>query len=216
MFSSMVSPMVSAIQRYFITLDPILNSHYLLSTPWVATGDFEITIEFSATSTSLGVLVGNSASANPNIRIGANGVISINLSVGASGAGVYNDGKLHKLVLRVTGSNVLLTVDGVTEINTTMTPSSITFDVLGENTFGNYFNGILANTKLNDLAQSGNTFTFALDEPTSNTETAAEGGNSITYVGIPTTNRELFQLNVTQWDNISPPVQVLPATIVVA
>jgi len=42
--------------------------------------------------------------------------------------------------------------------------------------------------------------------------------NAVTYEFIPAANREEFQLSddATQWDNISPPVQVLPAVIEIA
>ena len=41
-------------------------------------------------------------------------------------------------------------------------------------------------------------------------------GNAVTYVNIPESNREEFQLGTGQWDNISPPTQVLPAVLAIA
>ena len=57
------------------------------------------------------------------------------------------------------------------------------------------------------------TTTFALDEPTANTEASTEGNNSITYNNIAEADRELYQEEATEFVNISPAPQQLPATI---
>jgi hypothetical protein len=78
-----------------------------------------------------------------------------------------------------------------------------------------YFDGIIANPK---ATISSVTTTHSLDLATGNTEQSEESSNIITYVNIPDTNRELFQLSQdeTQWDNISPPTQVLQSVIEIA
>ena len=57
------------------------------------------------------------------------------------------------------------------------------------------------------------TTTFALDEPTANTEASTEGNNSITYNNIAEADRELYQEEATEFVNISPVPQQLPAII---
>lgn len=77
------------------------------------------------------------------------------------------------------------------------------------------FQGILANVK---ATIGGVTHSHALGDATGNSEQSAEVNGIINYVNIPNTQRELYQLSedTTQWDNISPPTQVLPAVIEIA
>jgi hypothetical protein len=104
------------------------------------------------------------------------------------------DGKLHKMKLSFL--------------------SSLSIGLLGKrNAASNYYNGILANPV---ATISGVTTTNTLGLATGNSEPSAEANNTITYVNIPDSNRELFQNAVTQWDNISPLPQELPAVIEIA
>jgi len=149
LIGSIRSAVVKVISRYFITFDPLVNTYGVLSKPIVFTGDFEIEGSFSTLSTSVAsVIIGNDSDANPNIRTSASGVMAINLPGGVSGSMVVNDGKLHHFKLKVVGESVIMEVDGVVDIDTTLTPSAVIWNLVGKNFFGNYFNGKIADLKL--------------------------------------------------------------------
>jgi len=211
-----VGGVVPLIQRYFIDLDPVLNSYYLLNTHVTFAGDFEIEFEFTY-SLNTGAILGGGGAGNelrfdPNnnrFRFIANGGFT-NLVITSVN---YNIGTLYKCTLRRVTGLVSLEINGETPTTSNAQPFLITH--VGQNGAGSiHFNGIIANPKLTDLVTPANNQTYALGQATGNTETSAEGGDTITYVNVPESNRELFEFDgVTTWDNISPEPQTLPATI---
>lgn len=114
-------------------------------------GDFRIVFDLLTTdSGAANVIIGNSASATPNIRTASSGVLAYNLPTGGSGSIVINDGIFHNVIIELIGTTLTIDIDGVNDVSVTIAPASITFDVLYRNTFGNYFAGIIANLKIYD------------------------------------------------------------------
>ena len=221
-----LSPIVTAIKRYFSTLDPIQNSHYTLATPITFSGDFEFECEFSTTSTSFQYFTGVAVGFNNFIALrGSSSRIEVRTGGGTTlvfQPPTLTDGKLHSLAVRRSSGVTVAIVDGVTysEIVAATNTGTLIAELIGQNAASSYFNGIIANTKFTDLSGAPVTTTFTLGNGPldGDTEVSLEGNNSLTYVFIPAANREEFQLSddATQWDNISPPVQLLPAVIEIA
>ena len=208
--------------RYFIELDSLLNSYYQIAIPLVFTGDYEIEIEFSSTASSLQVLLGSSLSTNNYLRLNSSGNIDFKSSNDGGNSIIsatsYNDGKLHTARATRVGTTLQLFVDGVSVGSSTVFVINDNYDLLGNYVANNYFDGIPVNPKFTDNSGAPVTTTFKLDRPTGNTELSAEGNNTLTYVNIPESNRELYQLSgdKTQWNNISSLPQELPAIIEIA
>ncbi len=210
--------LTSAEQRIFIDLDPVANAFYSLATPITLTGNYSIIGDIVHTGTDMPI-VGRLSSFNARYKVLPNGSVMWRPQ-NASGtevstpAGVVPLNKLSTIRVERTGSNGTITVDGVVEFSGAVPTGGCTIEVVGRsNTL--YGDDILANVIINN---NGTPASWNIDKATSNTETNNEGGNILTYNNIPTSDRELFQLNgaQTQWDNISPPVQQLPAVIVIA
>jgi len=156
------------ISRYFVTLDPVLNSSYEMAQPITFAGDFEIEVEFSTTSTSNdNILLGKTNDARGFLRLG-DGTPSLNFSQAGGavyfGTNKFNDGKLHLLKLEVISGVINLFVDGF--FQGTATPSDISntnFNSIGGKV-GDYFDGIIANVKLTDKSGASDVVTtFRLD-----------------------------------------------------
>jgi len=216
--SSLTGPLTSgltsgaAIQRIFITLDPVLNGFYELANSWTASGDFEIEFQFSTTDSSAVKRILGGPTNNQDEIICfmlANGIVTFIVRTGVVESPVlftvaaYNDGKLHTGKIGFSGTTMSLQVDDATPVTGTHTrDGNETVSLIGNRANNaDFFDGVIANVKFTDLVTSNNTFTFALDEVTANTETAAEGGNSVTYTNIPTgaPDRELFTLVGDEW-----------------
>tara|TARA_R110000772_G_scaffold229587_1_gene340448 strand:- start:305 stop:1348 length:1044 start_codon:yes stop_codon:yes gene_type:complete len=192
---------ISYVRRYFVTLDPVLNSYYSLSTPTTYTNNSSDSFDFSFISTGTMIVLG-AGSSPEGFFIGfeggkllvGNGVNRVVDSL------LVNDGKLHTLYWSISSGIFSVNIDGLTRYSATLSatlPKTINDFGRQDGSSSFYFEGILSNKKFTD--SSGNTFTFALNQETSNTETAAEGGNSVTYVGIPTTNRGEFTFVDGSW-----------------
>jgi len=179
-------PVVVAIQRYFIDLDPVLTSHYLLTTQISEAGNFSIPFEFS-TVDGAGILtiLGQSASVLNAVYIDADVIkATINGIALAFTTPTVADGKLHSGVISRSGTTPTLTLDSVVYPEDTLTASTGTFviDAYGVSNSTNYFNGILANID-----------GIALGLATGNVE-----GNA-TYINIPESNREQYTLVDGDW-----------------
>jgi len=195
------------VDRYFNTLDPALTGYYDIATAWAPGGDFNITLDFATSeSTVAQSIIGGTVDTTDSINIDmtlagivrafiyVDGVISTIIS----SVSAYNDGKFHTVELSLTTTTFSLTVDTETPVTTSVTAGADE-DVLyiGRRAAGSYFDGVIANVKLEDLSQPGNTFTFELNEGVSGTEVAMETGNSVTYNNI--TDRELLILTGADW-----------------
>jgi len=212
MVSSMVKSMVnpsSSTERIFIELDPVLNSYYSYATELVFFSGDTFEFEFLGKANANTFYLSDSSVVNdrgyvlvesfdglldPNSTIGT--MILDGVSVPLVGTAYPTDDKLHTMKL-IFNAKAMIKFIG----------SRFTIE--------EFYDGIIANTK---ATISSVTTTHSLDLATGNSEQSTESSNILTYVNIPDTNRELFRLSAdnTQWNNISPPTQVLPAVIEVA
>ena len=178
MVRSMVKTLIDPIDgsgllsRYFVTLDPVLNSHYELATPITFAGDFEIEVEFTTTSTGVeNTLCGHElylkfrvANGKLHLLVGNGTQWFINETL--SSGGLLNDGKLHKAKLTKVGDVHKVFADGVEVMNITNTlPSLPKVSFIGSGLSSSYhFNGIIANVKLTDKSGASDVVTtFKLD-----------------------------------------------------
>ncbi len=224
MIRSMTRPMIGAIKRYFITLDPVVNAHYTLSTPITFTGDFRCDFEFQLNlATGDHAIISDGLALNLSwFRVDAtNGGYEVQLNgTFYSQVGMFTpDARLHTGYFERIGSTMKGFLDGVEVFSATVVTTSIEVGMIGARGNGSqYFDGILANPKFTDNSGTPVTTTFKLGEPTANSELSVEGNNTVNYINIPTTDREEFQLSGdgAQWDNISPEPQELPSVIEIA
>jgi len=187
--------------RYFSLLDPVLDSHYVLSTPIDMQSGDTASIEFVAPVGIIGtsgyIFGGSGATGRGYVFLNTLGTFQVNEAVISTleldGVGVALnsayplDGKLH--TLKVTYS------------------STATIGFIGcRYTVSLFFDGILANAKFTDNSGTPVTTTFKLDTATGNVEQSVEGNNTLTYVNILESNREEYQLSndETQWNNLNP------------
>lgn len=170
-------PIVVPITKNFINLlgDPP-QAYYELATPWVASGDFEIEVDFSTTDTSPYQMIYGFLSTGDYLTVQAEG--QVRLSIGGANIttsqGGFNDGKLHKVkVLRV-GSIASISVDGVTLASGNRTGTH------GVSTIGTwasanlFFKGIISDVKITDITTPANSLSFGLDELTQDYEYPTE------------------------------------------
>ena len=159
------------LSRYFVTLDPVLNSHYELATPITFAGDFEIEVEFSTTSTG-----GENTFCGHELYLKfrvANGKLQLLIGDGSqwyinatTGVGGFNDGKLHKTKLTKVGDVHKVFADGVEVMNiTNALPSLPKVSFIGSaHPRAYFFNGIIANAKFTDQSGASDVVTtFKLD-----------------------------------------------------
>ena len=151
------------VKKYFVKLDPVLNSYYEIAAPVTFAGDFEIEAEFSTTMTHYGMIFGNSG-VGGYIAVNPQGGIKLQLSTNINSTINVVDGKLHKVkVTRVNGV-VTLFIDGVLD-GTLNDTNTITYNIIGTWVYSNlYFDGIIANAKFTDKSGASDVVTnFKLD-----------------------------------------------------
>jgi hypothetical protein len=195
-----------AITRHFAQLDDVLMSHYVYANTLVfASGDtfeFEFLAPTSTVSANQYLTDSDANLDRAFFLLSPDGTYSFPTGFTMTVDGVAidtnsvytQDGKLHKVVM---------SFEAVRRIGFL----GVRYDGTG------FYNGIITNPV---ATISGVTTTNTLGLATGNSEPSAEASNTITYVNIPDSNRELFQNAVTQWDNISPLPQELPAVIEIA
>ena len=233
MITSMITPMITssitsiirrAVTRVLIDLDS--SSFYLLSTPKVLTGDFEVSASGILNSAGGYLFADNTpTTGTARFAVQSDGAVLVASDSGnvfgaqvAEYIAILGDGKIHDFGLIRSGSDVDILLDGAVVASATSS-DDFTFNSIGSQKGGTtsipFWDNIISDSRIVD---QGTPTTFRLDEATSNTENSVEGNNSLTYVNIPTSIREQFQLSsdATQWDNISPAPQELPATIEIA
>ena len=165
MITTVINPFDGLISRYFVTLDPVLNSYYEMAAPITFAGDFEIEVEFSTTSASgtYKMLFSNSTSA-PYITVKNNKFVYLFASGEIVGSIAVTDGKLNKAKLIRVGATVSLYINGVLD-GTSTSSTSLTFVNIG-NWYNDthYFDGIIANAKFTDKSGASDVVTtFKLD-----------------------------------------------------
>ena len=175
-YLSYITNLLGVVSRYFVTLDPVLNSSYEMAQPITFTGDFEIEVEFSTPSGGTQVIL--SSTTNDFIALASNSTkvrVNINGSQADSTTLNLTDGKLHKVKVIRVGSSITTFVDGIQNVTFTSAGTS-SFKYVGS--WGNtslYFNGIIANVKFTDKSGASDVVTtFKLDQATANIEYSQE------------------------------------------
>ena len=151
MITTIINPFDGLFSRYFVTLDPVLNSHYEMAAPITFAGDFEIDVEFSTVLNdgNYGMLFGYTNDNNTFIGVNPSGKLRLRLQGTTYDSQIIiNDGKLHLINIKLDGSVCTLLVDGVLDGNFSISTGNNTFDMIGLYS-GNthYFDGIIANAK---------------------------------------------------------------------
>lgn len=164
MITTIINPFDGLFSRYFVTLDPVLNSHYEMAAPITFAGDFEIEVEFSSTIVSGYKLLFSNSTSLPYVAL-YSGKIRYAIGTGEKvGTISINDGKLNKVKLIRVGATVSLYINGVFDISSTDS-TSLTFVNIGKYyNNSNFFNGIIANAKFTDKSGASDVVTtFKLD-----------------------------------------------------
>ena len=164
MITTIINPFDGLFSRYFVTLDPVLNSSYEMAAPITFAGDFEIEFEFSSTIVSGYKLLFSNSTSLPYVAL-YSGKIRYAIGTGEKvGTISINDGKLNKVKLIRVGATVSLYINGVFDISSTDS-TSLTFVNIGKYyNNSNFFNGIIANAKFTDKSGASDVVTtFKLD-----------------------------------------------------
>ena len=157
---------VAPITRTFIDLDPIANAYYEIAAPITFSGDFEIEVEFSTSTTGTTMILGNlSSSVSYLATVGTGNQLRLNVNGAIIETPILaiNDGKLHKVKVTRASGVVEIYIDNFLRASGTTT-DSLSFDVVGRFQDGLYFNGIIANAKFTDKSGASDVVTtFRLD-----------------------------------------------------
>jgi hypothetical protein len=199
--SDLTSSLVGLIQRVFINLESTANAYYSLASPVVFAGDFEISVDIVTTSSSVQIIAGRSDSTNDYIAIIDANTIRYNIGGNSVNANVsVTDGLLHAIKVTSTSGVIKIYVDNV-EVKSQSAAGTLQLDFIGRYQSGLYFDGIISNAKLTDIATPANSLEYALNQLTGTTETS--NGNTLTYNNIATTQdvRDTFELSAdgTEW-----------------
>ena len=169
MITTLINPFDGLLSRYFVTLDPVLNSHYEMAAPITFTGDFEIEVEFSTTNTANQILIGDNHNVNYYLNMD---VDSFNVLISGTQSTFFfspqtpHDGKLHKIKYKLVGVSLELFLDGISLGSQTVVPytGASNFIIGNSNSVNFYFDGIIANVKLTDQSGASDVATtFKLD-----------------------------------------------------
>ena len=179
MITTIINPFDGLLSRYFVTLDPVLNSHYEIAQPITFSGDFEIEVEFSTTDTTNQILLGDTHSTSMYFNISANIDVWVsNVRYRFSyGSQTPHDGKLHKVKYKLTSTSLEVFLDGTSLGLIIITPytGANNFIIGNSNSVNFYFDGIIANAKFTDQSGASDVVTtFKLDQATANIEYSQE------------------------------------------
>ena len=163
MITTVINPFDGLISRYFVTLDPVLNSHYELAAPITFAGDFEIEIELITSSFAGSMIAATAGLLQDYIYVRSEASAAI--GVGIAGASITGtifvaDGNLHTIKVTRISNVVSLFVDGVLDGARSSTAAAVSFGLTGawsEGTF--YFDGIIANAKFTDKSGASDVVT---------------------------------------------------------
>lgn len=218
-------------QRYFAQLESAAASQYRLDTDFNPTGSFEISMDFMVTNTtteqwlysrwnpsntSVGMAI-RVSSGSVDFFVSESGSDSESISIPIVGANDW-----HSLVVVfLAGNTLIIALDG----NVKSAPTA--FDSVFISPHTGYIgskggsqklvSGMIKNPKFKDIENNSNNQSYELGLSAGDLESSVEGGDTITYLNIPDTNRELYQFDsVDTWNNINPPVQLLPSSIEVS
>ena len=168
---------VAAITKNFINLlgDPP-QAYYELATPWVATGDFEIEVDFSTTNATTQYLVAYNVASPSSNWIGIHNSNYLVIRVANQDYNILStpslqDGKLHHLKVVRIGAELTTTLDGVEIARVSVNTNSAYWAKIGERGTGvDFFKGIISDVKLTDITTPANSLSFGLDELTQDYE----------------------------------------------
>jgi len=166
------------VKKYFVKLDPVLNSYYEMAAPITFSGDFEIEVEFSTTNTNNQILLGDNHTTSMYFNIDSN---TINVHMGGAYERAFafspvtlHDGKLHKVKYKLTGASLEVFLDGTSLGSQTVTTYTGANNFrIGNSNSANYpFDGIIANAKFTDKSGASDVVTtFKLDNSPANNYT---------------------------------------------
>lgn len=191
--------------RYFSTFDPVLNTYGELDTAFRPSGDFEVEAQVSTVSSSgFNTIFSGTNQAENTIVVDVNsstGQVRFLAYVGTTAQSIItssatvNDGQIHAIKATYTGNTAELFVGGISQ-------GSATWALDGNQdikTVGfrpvllNYFDGIIANVRLTDLATPANSRFFPVGlSGTATVENSTINSGSITYYNLPEANCERF------------------------
>ena len=157
----MITTVINPISRYFVTLDPVLNSYYEMAAPITFAGDFEIEVEFSTTSTQTQILVGGTTDNNFIALVSSQTIVRFKFNgFQADSTDLnLNDGKLHKVKVIRVGALITTFVDGIQSVSMTASGSA-SFGYIGAwYQFSFCHDGIIANAKFTDKSGASDVVT---------------------------------------------------------
>ena len=183
MITTVINPFDGLLSRYFVTLDPVLNSYYELAAPKTFTGDFKLEFEFVISDVTSNRVLFSGDAGNYRVYLnGTSGTLTIKY-LDNTGTAVYRaisgtnwaDGKLHKGYYSRLGSVNTISCEGESDASTSIAAQSVIFDKIGQVGGNSYFYGIIANAKFTDKSGATDVVTtFKLDQATANTEYSQE------------------------------------------
>tara|TARA_R110002096_G_scaffold203040_1_gene387941 strand:- start:540 stop:1988 length:1449 start_codon:yes stop_codon:yes gene_type:complete len=212
MITTVINPFDGLLSRYFVTLDPVLNSYYQTAAPIVFTGDFEIEFEVSGQDlTSDQALIDSSVFNgliageillyidNPNgldllICDGANDFTRQTFG----GQSVILNSKLNTISVNRLNGVITSKLNNVQLGGSITNSETIRFSekLIGGGS-SRKFNGIIANAKFTDKSGASDvTTTFKLDQATANTEYSQEN-----VFGAEEVVNGDFATDLNGWDN---------------
>jgi hypothetical protein len=166
MITTIINPFDGLLSRYFVKLDPVLNSYYEIAQPITFAGDFEIEFEFSSTDNSGHQMIISGVSNTEYIALISSGLLELRLpDFVIYTTTVVNDGKLHLIKVTRVGTTVNIIVDGVLEGTLTQDTNIEISSYIGKWWSSMHkFNGIIANAKFTDKSGASDVVTtFKLD-----------------------------------------------------
>jgi len=213
----------TAIRRYFSQLDSAKSAYLSLDTPFVLTG-LSASIKLSIyTSDTTATLTAGSVQGNNEIVIDINGGnVRVLGYAGATLQSIINTGVnisdniLHTVELTIAGTSVNVYIDDTPAGSATWAlTGNEDIKYFGRRASGtNLTDGIIADIGLIDTAAGANTQAYKVGEQSANTENSASNSFTLSYNSVAATDREEFELNGSQWDNLAP--VNLPAVIPIA
>lgn len=199
--SDAVGKAIASAQRYFLPMDPVLNSYGTLDTAFTPSGDFEVEALVSTSSSSALNILSGTLQANDSIILNTNtsgqvrflAYAGLSLQTSITSTSI-NDGKLHLIKATYTGTTAELFIDGVSQGTQTwaLDGNQDIVNVGFRPGLGRYFDGYIADVKLTDLSTSSNSRIFPLAIGSGTTENSTINTGSITINNIPDADRELF------------------------
>ena len=168
MITTVINPFDGLISRYFVTLDPVLQSHYEMAQPITFAGDFEVEVDLQHIVTSdFKTLISGDNQNITTLNIDINGD---NLRAFAYNQGVLSGpmetnisafaGKLITVKLVYTGGNAGLYVNNILKSYGTWGDlSGVYVSYIGKRIADAFFNGIIANVKFTDKSGASDVVT---------------------------------------------------------